>query len=459
MNKNDLIEKYKRLKAPQPVREKIMSSMTEIPATEKKPAAKKWSKLKKSPAVICAAIMLSLVMVVSVVAVVISGRNIFLFSFNTPALFDSETIIYMPDVIDLGNNIVIESIIIHEENGENIFSMVISHSGTIKGNGYGFKVPEENYKSLEIEFKNGTSIMLDGEMSIGGGGGDGTVYDYFYQCNYEYKNFPNETEFTVKNNALGSSADIKLSKPKAVDELSVTDNGIKRINIFSAAGSSILSYNVEILRPTLLESDSLLYNKINYGIYGDITYKNGKTATFGTRFSASDGYKELTDYTDYPRYKFGDAYINNPEREKADKITINQITFSFTSFLSDGTVMPEFIYTIPLPELNERIEFETPYYFGTIGEFDIYFKAMEYKDGKLFIEMTEDEIKYNGFENVSNFNLMFRAVGANCGTGALFDGYTHKHEIPVGYSDSDTVDIELISLSYSINGLWEINFD
>jgi hypothetical protein len=415
--------------------------------------------------------MLSLV--AAVAAVALSGRNIFLFPSLTRGLYNSGDVIYLPEAVNLNDDTVIESIILYEDNGENIFNMVISHAGTLKGNGYGFKLPEENYKNIEIVFKDGTSIVLDNSNIPGGGSGDGINYDYFYQCNYEYVNFPNKTEFTVKNNDLGLSADIILSKPKDIDELAITDNGIKKVNIFSANGSAILSYNVEMLHPTLLESDNRFYDGINYMINGDIIYKNGNKTTFGTYLSSSGSYKEFTEYFDYPRLKFGEAVIKNAEREVFEKITINQINVTLSTYLIEETgmpdpkdrliitTMPEFIYTVPLPELGERIEFETPYYLDTIGEFEIYFEAIAYKDGKLFIEVAENGIKYNGFEDVSSISLWFHAANdVNRRGGARgVDGRIYMYEMQIGYPGGDTVDIALDRLSYIINGLWEINFD
>ena len=470
MNNKDLIKKYKDLKAPQVLRKKIMTDISEAPAATENPVLIKRNNFKKITTVIfAAAIMLSLV--IAVTAVVLSGQNMFLFPSLGGGLFNSGDIIYMPEVVELRDNMVIESIIVYEENGENIFNMMVSHSGNFKGSGHGFKLPEENYKNIEIMFNDGTSVILDGLVSIGGGGGDGVNYDYFYQCVYEYANFPNETKFTVKNNALGLSADINLSKSS--NELSVTDNGIKRVNVFSADGSAILSYNVEMLRPTLLESDNRFYDSVLYGISGDITYQNGNTTMFGTYLSSGGSYQELTEYIDYPRYKFGEARINNAEREKFNKITINQIQVTLSTDIIEDTgmpdpkdrliiaTMPEFIYTVPLPELNGRIEFETPYYLDTIGEFEIYFKAIEYKNGKLFIEVAEDGIKYNGFEDISRISLGFHGVNdSNRTSGASgIDDYFYRYEMLIGYPGSDTVDIALNQLSYTINGLWEINFN
>jgi hypothetical protein len=468
MNSEKLTEKYKGLKAPQNLREKIMADIPESPAATENPALIKRVSLKKITAVVCAAaIMLSLV--IAVTAVALSGQNIFMFLSAKPTLFNSGDIIYMPEVVELSDNMAIESVIVYEENGENIFSMVISHTGSIKGNFHGFKLPEENYKNIEIMFNDGTSIMLDGLVSIGGGGGDGVTYDYFYQCVYEYENFPNETKFTVKNNALGLSADIHLSKSS--NELSVTDNGIKRVNLFSADGSALLSYNVEMLRPTLLESDNRFYDSIGYTIQGDITYKNGNATTIGSYLSTFGSFKDFIDYTDYPRYKFGEARIMNAEREKFDKITINQINVTLSTDIIEDTgmpepkdklkvtTMPEFIYTVPLPELGGRIEFETPYYLDTIGEFEIYFEAIEYKGGKLFIEVAEDGIKYNGFEDVSRISLGFHGVNDSNRSASGIDDYFYRYEMSIGYPGGDTVDIALNQLSYTINGLWKINFD
>ncbi|MCL1794930.1 MAG: hypothetical protein FWG34_13820 [Oscillospiraceae bacterium] len=240
------------------------------------------------------------------------------------------------------------------------------------------------------------------------------------------------------------SADIRLAKPKIVDELSVTDNGIKRINVFLADGSAFLSYNVEILRPTLLESDNRLYNRIHYFISGNARYKNGSTAGFGTSMSSNFGYPELPE--------FGEARIYNAEREIFDKITIKKIEVSVSTHQ-----MPEFIYTLPLPELGGRIEFETPYYLDTIGEFEIYLDAIEYKGGELFIELAKDGIKYNGFEEVYDIRIGFCA--ADDDEYFIFGNYIRRHKIPIGYLEADTVDIKLTGLFYRINGLWETNFE
>lgn len=475
----DLIEKFKELKAPQSVTEKVMLTVTENTVSEEKPlkfASGKRFGFKKAVAILCTAVMLSLVVVAG--AVKLSGQNTFVFRMlgEDSVTLTSDDIMYMPKVTALSDNIIIESIIVYKENGENIFRMMISHKNKGSGN-YNPVLPDFEQTStkdfsanIEVTFKDGTSVMLDdmGSHSSRGTDENGKL-TYFGQYYYGYKNFPDETEFTVTDKR-GQTADISLSKPS--EDFAATDNGIKRIGFFAAEGSPVLLYNVEMLTPTLLETDSRFKGKIVYSLGGyrsdgsKITYESGITGMItggsvtGAKFNAQG---ECLGDT---HLAFGEARISDDNyqvgliREKIKKITINQIEAHVWISGAPLFDIQDFTYTVPLPKEGERIEFETPYYLDTICEFEIYISAIEYKDNKLYIDVLNDDIKYSGFEDVSDIQLGLRnADGYDGTTGAWYisDGFTYY--MSVGPHDGDTIDIQLDRLQYYINGLWEIDFN
>lgn len=398
--------------------------------------------------IIAAAVMLSLTMLVSATII---AYNIYNGMYMLPGmgLFDgfNENVRTIPKVLTLGDT-TIEMAMTYNKAGVHTFTMVIYAKGN---NVTGPKPQEKDYENLEITFVDGTSIPIEGWIRERGWGDSGGHYTFSY--GYDYENFPDECEFTVTNNA-GESIKIELL-PIAAKTMKITDNGIKRIKMIPAAeGSKIFPYNVEIIKPSVLESKAKL---INYIVTDGTAYsKDGTELPFG-----GGGYN-----TGVPVFSSDDdnSYVYRTSGEMSsrqitaddviDKIIIERIWVNFPYFGLDDIIVSA---NLPMLKDGERFDYSKPLEVAKIGEFTFLIDAIERDSDKLLVYTSERCVKYSGNENLSDIQFGFGNSKCDIETPGEWN-FIHTITLPENYSD-DMFEVPIASIQYWVNGHWEIDFE
>jgi len=429
---------------------------------------KKQSMPMKKFVLIAAAVMLSLTMLVSAVTVI---YNIYNDMYMLPGmgLFDgfNENVRAMPKVLEFGDT-TIEMAMTYDKDGVNTFYMTIYG----EGGGYTDKRPEKrDYENLEIIFQDGTSVLLESRPNSSGNrseGRDGTPSGYYFMYDYEYENFPDECEFTLKNNK-GTSTEVKLA-PIEARTMKITDNGIKRVKIIPAAeGSRIFSHNIEIIEPSVTENIATYMwydinlvswdDRPNYGIF----YKDGKVLTKCTAggMGIAAPIFAVDENADYKYHVWGEISFDYDFIEgEIDKIIIKELganlLFDDYGFDYDLTKV-----ILPLPEKGERFDYETPLEIAKIGEFIFSVDAIERERNNLLVYTSSGRcINYSGSEDISNINFSFAGLGFTGGNSEEVNIYKYIHTIKIPENHSgDTFETAINMIQYTIRGYWEIDFE
>jgi hypothetical protein len=458
MSDKNIKNLYDDIEAPAELHDRILSAMNNAAITKTKTNSIPW----KRYILIVAAIMVVFTMVVSAVAI---AYNIYNEMYMLPGmgLFDgfNENVLAMPKVLEFGEG-TIEMAMTYEQDGVRKFYMTIY----AEGGGYTGKSPEKmDYQKLEILFSDGTSIFPEGKPWAGGNrseGRDGTPARYYFTYVYEYDNFPDEHEFTLKNNA-GMSTDITLAQiePRT---MRITDNGFKRVKIIPAAeGSRIFSHNVEVINPSMAENAAKF---VHYSIgcswdeenLSKIIYKNGKTLDWHSSGSTGWGIPVFAadENADYKFHIYGE---NNFAYDfiggEIDKIIIRTLSANLT--FNDYSIK----VNLPVPEKGELIEFDTPLKIADIYEFTVSISAIEREINNLIVYMSKDDISYSGNENISDISCsIVDSTGHGSCSGSSEEKYYYKQTIKIPNDHSgDTMEAYIPMLSYMIYGDWEIDFE
>jgi len=458
MSDKNIKNLYGDIQAPTELQNKILSAMNNAAMAKTKTNNMPW----KRYILIVAAVMISLTMLVSAVTI---AYNIYNEMYMLPGmgLFDgfNENVLAMPKVLEFGDG-TIEMAMTYEKDGVNTLYMAIY----AEGGGYTDKNPQNgDYENLEIVFSDGASIFVESRPMGSGNrsqGMDGTPERYYFMYAYEYENFPDEREFTLKNN-VGMSTDITLTQiePRT---MKITDNGFKRVKIIPAAeGSRIFSHNVEVINPSLAENAAKFLNySIGYSLDeknpSEIIYKNGKTLDWHS--SGSTGYGlpvfAADENADYKFHVHGENdFAYDFIVGEIDKIIIRNLAADLT--FDDYSIKVD----LPVPEKGERIEFDTPLKIADIYEFTVSISAVERDINNLIVYMTKDDISYSGNEDISNITCsIVDSTGHGSCSGGSDGKYSQKHTIKIPADHSgDTMEAYIPSLFYTIHGDWEIDFE
>jgi len=447
MKNEKIVNAWNKIEPGAETKQKIFDTIKTKQRQSSRRPAFKFSKL-----IVAAAIMLSLTMIVSAVTI---AYNIYNGMYMLPGMgvFDgfNENARTMPKVLTLGDA-TIEMAMTYDKDGVNTFSMVIYAKGNSKT---GPKPQEKDYENLEFAFADGTSISMKGWIRERGWGDTGGHYTFAY--GYDYNNFPDKCEFTVTNNA-GESVKIELL-PITEKTIKITDNGIKRIKIVPAAeGSKIYSYKVEVIKPSVLETNLKF---VNYFVMDCKAYsKDGTEMPFGGGGTATGVQIFAADEDDsYVYHTSGEMFSNriNPD-VSIDKIIVNQLWATITLYGNESSYI---LVNLPMPMDGERFDYAKPLEVAKIGEFTFSVDVIERDGNNLFVYTSERCVKYSGNENLSEIQFGFDY--SDCRGGALIEGpgeYNVRYtmEIPEDYSGT-MFETAIVDINYRINGHWEINFE
>jgi hypothetical protein len=451
--------------------------INEYAAEKKYPGGGVWERLENSVSarkaktqrmpvkrlmLIAAAVMLSCTMVVSAVTI---AYNIYTGMYMLPGmgLFDefNENVRTMPEVLEFGDT-TIEMAMTYGQDGVNTFYMAIYGEG---GRHTGSRPDRRDYQDLEIIFSDGASVSLTGRIRSSGSrsnmGGD-HLSNNFFMYEFEYKNFPDEYEFTLKNDG-GASAAIALA-PIEPRRMKITDNGIKRIKAMPAAkGSRIFSYNIEVIKPSAVEkaagtvmywihSRGDIFNPVNEIIYKDGTVLSWHVGGRGhaTPIFAAD------ENADYKYRVWGEScFAYDFVQGEVDKIIIRELWANLGFYENTGLIT----VNIPVPENGEKIDYDIPFEVGAIGEFTVLIDAVKRERNNLLVYTSEKSVKYSGNEEISKVTVSFDNIGGRGGTDEEGNHYNVQTiKIPEDHS-GNTLETAIRDIIYTIHGYWEIEFE
>jgi len=410
---------------------------------------------------ITAIIVLSFTMVVSAFTVaynIYEAYKIYNETYMLPGLglFDgfNETVRAMPKVLQFGET-TIELAMTYEQDGIRKFNMVIYAEGNRNTE---IRPDINDYTNLELIFPDGMAIPLTHEPQLYSDSSNG---NYSFKYRFEYDNFPEEYNFILTNN-INASTEIELF-PLEAHNITISDNGIKRIKMIPAAiGSRIYSYNIEVIAPSLAEKQAkyMFYsfpwdwlNPSDDGIYLINGLKfdiwKGEFTGYGAPIFATD------EDADYKYYTFGERFYHESFIEgEVDKIIVKKLqaalSFGHPIDLDENYIRVD----LPVPQQGERIDYDTPLQVAEVGEFTISINGIERLGEDLCIYVSEDCYEYSGYETVSDIHVSFIS---NTGSGITYNT-TQSINIPLDYSE-DTIDAYIVHLDYTIHGYWEIDFE
>ena len=361
----------------------------------------------------------------------------------------------IPKVLEFGGA-RIEMACSYENDGINIFQMAVyikNNDNTIMSfEDYNDFIGE--YKSLEITFSDGTSVILEGQsVGVNSKGGSAFSDATDVVCYYQYKDFPREYSFTVKTAENNINTDITLRPINENLNITITDDGIKRIGMIPAAeGSRLFIYHIEILKPSLAENMAMgvsymILPHYNFSdIENDVFFKDGTILSwsqdsinyyggfpiFVVDDAAEKSFK-LFDRQYYKYHSWGEysIYSSDFPDSEIDKISINDlgVSLSFSDVLRDSNYLPitdikfedviNGIYTqaeyqnswtreiieqakvkIPAPKDGERIYYDEPVKIAEIGEFTISFDTVQRFEDFLIIFTNKNTLTYSGSEDI-----------------------------------------------------------
>jgi len=373
----------------------------------------------------------------------------------------NESVYVMPEVIEFGDA-RIESAIVHEENGEYVFQLALYFEMN-----YDPIMDFEEYRNLEVIFSDGAILALEeGWLWNVGHRGNFEMFDQTSGndavCSFQYRDFPNKHEFSVRTVNGEVSAEIALKPIRENLNITITENeNIRAVMIPAAERSRLYSYHIEVMQPSTveIEAKTVGYNITGYRGYGDeikntVYFKDGTILPWPLTFPltggfpiypiANDAEKHIMFGQTIYRYHFIGDHIfsydfhDNDAHKEIGMIAITELNVSlnFVDVLRDENGMAiadipiadllsgEYTWeeyeksihrefnesakaSIPIPKDGERVYYDTPFTVAQIGDFALQVEAIERYENYLILYFGSEHTIYSGSENITPWMFSF----------------------------------------------------
>ena len=387
-------------------------------------------------ALIAAALMFSLTMIVSAVAVLYQIQYIPSQGFVENGEYE---VYYTPEILTLGNYATVETVTRVKKGDTSELSIIITD--TLDKN---LKIITENHGEFNltptIDYHY-SSFGTMGKFQFSNEGGYSS-YGYFI------KDFPEINEFTLVNG--NELAEVKLAPSNPDDVLTAEDSGVSVRFYRMSKGSKVLAYEMyenNFDTKKILEMDFPPYKTVELsGDWVNSPYKlydeNGKQIRLnGLHYSKGpDGLSTI-------------MFLRIGRNEKISRISIENIWSTINMYTFVGMYNNDGAY-IPVPADGEELIFDDGLLLYDKNGLTSKLTSVTRKGNELII-YTDTEYDGNDFENhenIENIYMWFTGLLGSMMSGPGFQALTIE-------GDEDSIKIFATSLRYYINGNWEIIFE